>query len=136
MGIYFYGILDPATVQVRTKFPSLITNVILQFVKDIINGVRYQRCEKRLEQHKRSSKCSCLRCRRKFERGTIIKSVFDFIVSNKIRTLIFFVRNINFLGFYSSPSPGFRSRGDQNLQGGATFFKYNIGCMQQPGGQT
>jgi len=35
---------------------SLITNVLVQLLKDIINGVCYQRYEKRLEQQKRSSK--------------------------------------------------------------------------------
>jgi len=34
------------------KFPSLITNVLLQLVKDIIHGVCYQRYEKRLQQQK------------------------------------------------------------------------------------
>jgi len=38
----FLGILDPAAVQDVTKFPSLITNVPLQLVRDIINGIRYQ----------------------------------------------------------------------------------------------
>jgi len=51
----FCGILDPATVQNCTKFPSAITNVLLQLLRDIINGVCYQRYEKRLEQQKRSS---------------------------------------------------------------------------------
>ena len=43
----------------------------------------------------------------------------------------------------TSPSPGFSSRGGaktkkrgQKPEGGATFLKYSIGCMQQPGGQT
>ena len=48
----FCGILDPAAVQDCTKFPSLITNVLLQLVRDIINGVYSQRYEKRLEQQK------------------------------------------------------------------------------------
>jgi len=52
LGLYFCGILDPAAVQDCTKFPSLITNVLVQLVKDIINGVCYQRYEKRLEQQK------------------------------------------------------------------------------------
>jgi len=45
------------------------------------------------------------------------------------------------------PSPGFSSSappmggqktngGAKNQKGGGTFFKYCIGCMQQPGGQT
>jgi len=38
-------------------------------------------------------------------------------------------------GKYSGPSPGFRSRVSQNHNGGY-IFKYNIGCMQQPGNQT
>jgi len=33
----------------------------------------------------------------------------------------------------AGPLPGFRSKGGQKTQGGGTFFKYNIGCMQQPG---
>jgi len=37
------GILDPAAVHDCTKFPSLIINVLLQLVRDIINGVSYQR---------------------------------------------------------------------------------------------
>ena len=53
MGIYFCGIL-PVTVQDSTKFPSVVTNVFLQLVKDIINGVCYQRYEKRLEQKKKA----------------------------------------------------------------------------------
>jgi len=57
LGIYFCGILDPVAVQDCTKFPSVITNVLLQLMKDIINGVCYQRFENRLEQQKRSSKC-------------------------------------------------------------------------------
>jgi len=68
----FCGILDPATVQDCTKFPSVITNVLLQLLRDIINGVCYQRYEKRLEQQKRSSKYLCLRCRRKFQIGTTV----------------------------------------------------------------
>ena len=52
MGLYFCGILDPGAVQDCIKFPSLITNVLVQLVKDITNGVCYQRYEKRLEQQK------------------------------------------------------------------------------------
>jgi len=37
--IILCGILDPATVQDRTKFPSLITNLLLQLVRDIFIGV-------------------------------------------------------------------------------------------------
>jgi len=55
LGIYLCGILDPVTVQDYTKFPSAITNVLLQLVKYIINGVCCQRYEKSLEQQKRSS---------------------------------------------------------------------------------
>jgi len=43
----------------------------LKLLRDIINGVCYQHYEKRLEQQRRSSKCLCLRCRRKYQRGTI-----------------------------------------------------------------
>jgi len=52
LGLYFCGILDPATVQDCIKFPSLVTNVLVQLVKDAINGVCYQRYEKCLEQRK------------------------------------------------------------------------------------
>ena len=52
MGLYFCRILDPATVQDRTKFPSLMTNVLLQLMRDIINGVRYQRYENVLSNRK------------------------------------------------------------------------------------
>jgi len=38
----FCGILNHATVQYSTKFPSLMTNVLLQLVRDIINGECYQ----------------------------------------------------------------------------------------------
>jgi len=48
----FCGIVDPAAVQDCTKFPSLITDVAPQLVKDIINEVCYQRYEKPLEQQK------------------------------------------------------------------------------------
>jgi len=49
---YIFGNLDIAAVQDCTKFPSLITNVILQLGRCIINGVCYQRYEKRLEKQK------------------------------------------------------------------------------------
>ena len=52
MGLYFCVILDPATVQDCIKFPSLITNVLVQLVKDIINEVCHQRYEKCLQQQK------------------------------------------------------------------------------------
>jgi len=54
----FCGILDLTAVQDCTKFPSLITNVPLQLVGDIINEVCYQRYEKRLEQKKGRPKVS------------------------------------------------------------------------------
>jgi len=41
LGLYFCGILDPATVQDCTKFLNLIKNMLLQLVRDIINGVCY-----------------------------------------------------------------------------------------------
>jgi len=52
LGLYLCGILDPYTLQVRTKFPSVITNVLLQLVRDIINGVCYQRYENVLSNRK------------------------------------------------------------------------------------
>jgi len=51
-GYIVCGILDPAAVQECTKFPSLITNVLLQLVRDTINVVCHQRYEKRLEHKK------------------------------------------------------------------------------------
>jgi len=44
--------LDSAAVQDCTKFPILLTNVLLQLVSDIINGVCYQRHVKRFEHQK------------------------------------------------------------------------------------
>jgi len=47
------------------------------------------------------------------------------------------------MSFHAGPPPVFSSRGGQKPEGegqkpegGATFLKYCIGCMQQPGGQT
>ena len=80
MELYFCGILDPAAVQDRTEFPSLITNVLLQLVRDIINGVCDQRYENVLNNRKvvqLSPNVKCLRCRKKFGSRTIIKSIFD-----------------------------------------------------------
>jgi len=42
LGLYFCGILDPAAIQDCTKFPSLITNALLQLVRDIIHGVLWR----------------------------------------------------------------------------------------------
>jgi len=67
LGLYFCEILDPAAVQDCTKFSSLIKNGLLQLVRDIINGVCYQRYEKRLEQQKGRPNVN-FRCRRKFGR--------------------------------------------------------------------
>jgi len=52
LGLYFCEIFDPAAVQDCIEFSSLITNVLVQLVKDIIHGVCFQRYEKRLEQQK------------------------------------------------------------------------------------
>ena len=52
MDYNFCGVLGPAAAQECTNFPSLVTNVPLQLLRDIINGVCYQHCEKRLEQQK------------------------------------------------------------------------------------
>jgi len=46
LGMHFCRILDPVTVQDCTKFPSVITNILLQLVKDITIGVCYKRYEK------------------------------------------------------------------------------------------
>ena len=51
----FCGLLHSGVVQDCTKFLSLITIALLQLVRDIINGVCYQRHEQRLEQQKRFS---------------------------------------------------------------------------------
>jgi len=40
------------TVQDCTKFPSSLTNVLLQLVRDVINIICYQRYKNRLEQQK------------------------------------------------------------------------------------
>jgi len=39
LGVFFCGILDPAAAQDCTKFPSSITNALLQLVRDIIKYV-------------------------------------------------------------------------------------------------
>jgi len=52
LGLHFCGILDSTAVQDCTKFPSLITNVLLQLVRDIINGEFYQRYENVLSNKK------------------------------------------------------------------------------------
>jgi len=52
LGLYFWVILDPAAVQACTKFPSLITIVLQQLVRDIIYEVCYKDYEKRFEQQK------------------------------------------------------------------------------------
>jgi len=43
------------------------------------------------------------------------------------------VLNKYVMGVCAGPSQGFRIKGGKKTQGGATVFKYNIGCMQQPG---
>ena len=45
-------IIDPVAIEDCTKCPSLITNILLQLVRDVINGICYQHYEKRLEQQK------------------------------------------------------------------------------------
>jgi len=50
-------------------------------------------------------------------------------------TLIFLVRNKNFLLLFR-PVARISQQGAPKTTRGATFFKYNIGCMQQPGNQT
>jgi len=65
--LYFCGNLDTAAVQDCTKFPSLITNEILQLVRDIINRVRYQCYEKRLEQQKGRPKVNVCAAEENFE---------------------------------------------------------------------
>ena len=106
--------------RLHKKFPSVITNILLQLVRDIINGVCYQLYEKRLEQQKKSSKCLCLRCGRKLQTGTIIKSVFDYrFKSNEHTHISLFVTEI--FCFFSDLSPGFRSRGTKKNKGGNIF---------------
>jgi len=50
--IIFLWDLDPAAAEECTNFPSLVANVPLQLLRDIINGEYYHRYEKRLEQQK------------------------------------------------------------------------------------
>ena len=50
--VLFVGFQIPLLFNIAKKLPSLITNVLLQLVRDIIKGVCYQRYEKRLEQEK------------------------------------------------------------------------------------
>ena len=86
-GLYFCRILDPAAVQDWTKFPSLITNVLLQLVRDVINGVCYQRYEKHLEQQKG---CQMLMFPLQKKIGKrnycIIKSVIDYCLKSNMHT--------------------------------------------------
>jgi len=51
-GLIFLWDFRSCCVQDCTKFPSLITNVLLRLVTDSINGLCYQRYVKRLEQQK------------------------------------------------------------------------------------
>jgi len=81
----FCGILDPVAIQDYTKFPSLITNVLLQLVRDVSNGVCYQRYEKRFEQQKCSPDI----------KGTILTSAFDYrFSSNKHTHMFLFVTQV------------------------------------------
>ena len=89
MGIYFCGILDRATFQDCTKFPSFITNVLLQLLRDIINGVCYQRYEKHFEQKKGSANVNVSVEQENVEEE-LYTSVFDDIVSIHISTLMCF----------------------------------------------
>jgi len=61
-------------------------------VRDIISGACHQRYAKCLEQQKGRPNVWFLRCRRKFRRGTTIKSVFDCrFTSNKHSHMVLFV---------------------------------------------
>ena len=75
-------------VQDCTKFPSLITYVLLQIAKDI-HGVCYQRYEKCLQQQKGHPNVNVCAAEKKFERGTIIKSVFDYCFNTKKHTRVY-----------------------------------------------
>jgi len=57
LGLYSWGIVDPAAVQDCTKFPN--EKNVLQLVRHIINGVCYQLYEKRLEQQKGRPNAKC-----------------------------------------------------------------------------
>jgi len=52
LGLYFLLDFRSRCCSRLHKFPSLITNVLLQLVRDITIGVCYQRHEKRLEEQK------------------------------------------------------------------------------------
>jgi len=87
LGLYFCGILDPAAVQDWTKFPGLITNVLLQLVRYIINGICYQRYEKHLEQQKgRQMLMFSLQKKIGKRNYCIIKSVIDYCLKSNMRT--------------------------------------------------
>jgi len=87
LGLYFCGILDPAAVQGWTKFPSLITNVLLQLVRDIINGVCHQRYKKHLEQQKgRQMLIFSLQKKIGKRNYCIIKSVIDHCLKSNTHT--------------------------------------------------
>jgi len=64
------------------------------------------------------------------------------ILKNPIKSVFFLDKIWQRAIVNTGPSPGFSSRGAKNqkegpkTRRGATFLKYNIGCMQQPGGQT
>jgi len=87
LGLYFCGILDPAAVQDCTKFPSLITNVLLQLVRDIIKGVCYQRNEKHIEQQKGRQMWKFSLQKKIGKRNyCIIKSVIDYCLKLNMHT--------------------------------------------------
>ena len=89
MGLYFCGILDPAAVQDCTKFPSLITNIFLQLVRDVINGGCYQRYEKRLEQQKGRPNVNVCAAEETLEEELLLNQ-YSIVVSIQISTLTCF----------------------------------------------
>jgi len=87
LGLYFCGILYPAAVQDWTKFPSLITNVLLKLARDNINGVCYQRYEKHLEQQKgRQMLMFSLQKKIGKRNYCIIKSAIDYCLKSNMHT--------------------------------------------------
>jgi len=85
--------LDPAAVEYCTIFPSLITNLLLQLVRDIINvnGVCYQRYDKRLEQQKGRPNVNICAAEENLEQKLYLLSVFDYHFNSSKHTRSFFM---------------------------------------------
>ena len=97
-GLFFCAILCPTAVQDCTEFPRLMTNALLQLVRDVINVVCYQRYEKCLEQQK--GRLNVNVCVKKiWKRNYNSISIRLIIVSIQISTLMFLFVTQDFLVF-------------------------------------